>query len=140
VLGPKKPVPCVKPSGTVSQLADCSSGIHARHSKYYIRTKDEREEHNKQYRKNNKYKIKERQFKKKYKITMSVYMKLLEKQNYKCAICGIHQDNLLRERPLIFHRENQHKFPFLLQDSFSQPDFGLQKFSGTGLLQNRVRL
>lgn len=31
-------VTCVKPSGTVSQLADSSSGIHARHSRYYIRT------------------------------------------------------------------------------------------------------
>jgi len=29
---------CVKPSGTVSQLVDSSSGIHARHSSYYIRT------------------------------------------------------------------------------------------------------
>ena len=29
---------CVKPSGTVSQLVDSSSGIHARHSNYYIRT------------------------------------------------------------------------------------------------------
>ena len=29
---------CVKPSGTVSQLVDSSSGIHARHSAYYIRT------------------------------------------------------------------------------------------------------
>lgn len=28
----------VKPSGTVSQLVDSSSGIHPRHSKYYIRT------------------------------------------------------------------------------------------------------
>jgi len=28
----------VKPSGTVSQLVDSSSGIHARHSDYYIRT------------------------------------------------------------------------------------------------------
>ncbi len=28
----------VKPSGTVSQLVDCASGIHARHSEYYIRT------------------------------------------------------------------------------------------------------
>ena len=28
----------VKPSGTVSQLVDSSSGIHARHSKHYIRT------------------------------------------------------------------------------------------------------
>lgn len=30
-------VTCVKPSGTVSQLVDASSGMHARHSKYYIR-------------------------------------------------------------------------------------------------------
>lgn len=31
-------VTCVKPSGTVSQLVDSASGIHARHSDYYIRT------------------------------------------------------------------------------------------------------
>ena len=31
-------VTCVKPSGTVSQLVDASSGIHARHNPYYIRT------------------------------------------------------------------------------------------------------
>ena len=31
-------VTCVKPSGTVSQLVDSSSGIHARHAPYYIRT------------------------------------------------------------------------------------------------------
>ena len=30
-------ITCVKPSGTVSQLVDASSGIHARHSHYYIR-------------------------------------------------------------------------------------------------------
>lgn len=30
-------ITCVKPSGTVSQLVDSSSGIHARYSKYYIR-------------------------------------------------------------------------------------------------------
>ncbi len=28
---------CVKPSGTVSQLVDASSGMHPRHSQYYIR-------------------------------------------------------------------------------------------------------
>ncbi|MDP1159607.1 hypothetical protein, partial [Klebsiella variicola] len=28
---------CNKPSGTVSQLCDSASGIHARHSPYYIR-------------------------------------------------------------------------------------------------------
>jgi ribonucleoside-triphosphate reductase len=30
-------ITCVKPSGTVSQLVDSASGIHARHSRYYIR-------------------------------------------------------------------------------------------------------
>ena len=31
-------ITCVKPSGTVSQLVDSASGIHPRHSEYYIRT------------------------------------------------------------------------------------------------------
>ena len=31
-------ITCVKPSGTVSNLVDSASGIHARHSDYYIRT------------------------------------------------------------------------------------------------------
>ena len=31
-------VTCVKPSGTVSQLVDSASGIHARHSPFYIRS------------------------------------------------------------------------------------------------------
>jgi len=31
-------ITCVKPSGTVSQLVDCSPGIHPRFSKHYIRT------------------------------------------------------------------------------------------------------
>ena len=31
-------ISCVKPSGTVSQLVDSASGIHARHAPYYIRT------------------------------------------------------------------------------------------------------
>ena len=31
-------VTCVKPSGTVSQLTDAASGIHARHNPFYIRT------------------------------------------------------------------------------------------------------
>jgi len=30
-------ITCVKPSGTVSQLVDSASGIHARHAEYYIR-------------------------------------------------------------------------------------------------------
>jgi len=39
VLGipPSASITCVKPSGTVSQLVDSASGIHARHSAYYIR-------------------------------------------------------------------------------------------------------
>ena len=31
-------ITCVKPSGTVSQLVDSASGIHTRHSEYYLRT------------------------------------------------------------------------------------------------------
>jgi ribonucleoside-diphosphate reductase alpha chain len=31
-------ITCVKPSGTVSQLTDAASGIHARHAPYYVRT------------------------------------------------------------------------------------------------------
>ena len=31
-------ITCVKPSGTVSQLVDSASGIHARHSPFYVRT------------------------------------------------------------------------------------------------------
>lgn len=30
-------ITCVKPSGTLSQTVDCASGMHPRHSKYYIR-------------------------------------------------------------------------------------------------------
>ena len=37
-INPSAAITCVKPSGTVSQLVDSSSGIHARHSNYYIRT------------------------------------------------------------------------------------------------------
>ena len=36
-INPAAAISCVKPSGTVSQLVDCSSGIHPRHSRYYIR-------------------------------------------------------------------------------------------------------
>ena len=31
-------ITCVKPSGTVSQLVNSASGVHARHNKHYIRT------------------------------------------------------------------------------------------------------
>lgn len=37
-IKPAAAITCVKPSGTVSQLVDSASGIHARHSEYYIRT------------------------------------------------------------------------------------------------------
>jgi ribonucleoside-diphosphate reductase alpha chain len=30
-------ITCVKPSGTLSQMVDCSSGMHPRHAPYYIR-------------------------------------------------------------------------------------------------------
>ena len=40
ILGIKQSaaITCVKPSGTVSQLVDAASGIHARHNPYYVRT------------------------------------------------------------------------------------------------------
>jgi ribonucleoside-triphosphate reductase len=37
-INPSVATTCVKPSGTVSQLVDSASGIHARHNPYYIRT------------------------------------------------------------------------------------------------------
>jgi len=37
-INPAAAITCVKPSGTVSQLVDAASGIHARHSEHYIRT------------------------------------------------------------------------------------------------------
>ncbi len=37
-INPSAAITCIKPSGTVSQLVDAASGIHARHSEYYIRT------------------------------------------------------------------------------------------------------
>jgi len=36
-INPATSATCVKPSGTVSQLVDCASGMHPRHSQYYIR-------------------------------------------------------------------------------------------------------
>ena len=36
-INPSTAITCVKPSGTVSQLVDSASGIHPRHSLYYIR-------------------------------------------------------------------------------------------------------
>jgi ribonucleoside-diphosphate reductase alpha chain len=37
-IRPSASITCVKPSGTVSELVGCSSGIHPWHSKYYIRS------------------------------------------------------------------------------------------------------
>jgi ribonucleoside-diphosphate reductase alpha chain len=36
-INPSTCVTCVKPSGTVSQVVDCASGMHPRYSPYYIR-------------------------------------------------------------------------------------------------------
>ncbi|MHB8483461.1 MAG: hypothetical protein ACYDBV_12135 [Nitrospiria bacterium] len=36
-INPSVSITCVKPSGTVSQLVDSSSGMHPRHAEYYIR-------------------------------------------------------------------------------------------------------
>ncbi|OGT06617.1 MAG: ribonucleoside-triphosphate reductase [Gammaproteobacteria bacterium GWF2_41_13] len=36
-INPSTAITCVKPSGTVSQMVDCASGMHPRHSQYYIR-------------------------------------------------------------------------------------------------------
>ena len=37
-INPSSAITAIKPSGTVSQLVDSASGIHTRHSPYYIRT------------------------------------------------------------------------------------------------------
>lgn len=37
-INPSTATTCVKPSGTVSQLVDSASGLHTRHSDYYLRT------------------------------------------------------------------------------------------------------
>lgn len=37
-IQPSVAVTCIKPSGTVSQLVDSASGLHPRHSRYYVRT------------------------------------------------------------------------------------------------------
>ena len=37
-IHPSAAITCVKPSGTVSQLVDSASGLHPRHSRYYLRT------------------------------------------------------------------------------------------------------
>ena len=36
-INPSTCITCVKPSGTLSQMVDCASGMHTRHSPYYIR-------------------------------------------------------------------------------------------------------
>jgi ribonucleoside-triphosphate reductase (thioredoxin) len=37
-INPSAAITCVKPSGTVSQLVNSASGLHARHSPFYLRT------------------------------------------------------------------------------------------------------
>lgn len=36
-VSPSTCITCVKPSGSLSQMVDCASGMHTRHSQYYIR-------------------------------------------------------------------------------------------------------
>jgi hypothetical protein len=36
-IPPSTCITCVKPSGTLSQMVDCASGMHPRHAPYYIR-------------------------------------------------------------------------------------------------------
>jgi ribonucleoside-triphosphate reductase len=36
-MNPSTCITCVKPSGTLSQMVDCASGMHPRHAPYYIR-------------------------------------------------------------------------------------------------------
>ncbi|HEY4499471.1 MAG TPA: ATP cone domain-containing protein [Candidatus Paceibacterota bacterium] len=36
-ISPSTAITCVKPSGTLSQMVDCASGMHPRHSPFYIR-------------------------------------------------------------------------------------------------------
>jgi hypothetical protein len=76
-----------------------------------MKTREEKLEYSRQYKKNNRDKInkyradnKERhliwerryQFKKKYGITLDQYQNMFNLQEGKCAICGIHQDELTR--------------------------------------------
>lgn len=37
-INPSTAITCIKPSGTVSQLVDAASGLHRRHSRYYLRS------------------------------------------------------------------------------------------------------
>lgn len=37
-INPAVAITCVKPSGTVSQLVNCASGLHPRYSEFYVRT------------------------------------------------------------------------------------------------------
>lgn len=77
-----------------------------------MKTREEKLEYQKQYKKNNRDKInkyraenKERhlvwerryQFKKKYGISIDQYQEMYDKQGGKCAICDTHQDNLNRK-------------------------------------------
>jgi ribonucleoside-triphosphate reductase len=36
-INPSTCITCVKPSGTLSQMVDCASGMHPRHAEYYLR-------------------------------------------------------------------------------------------------------
>lgn len=95
-----------------------------------MKTREEKLEYAKQYKKNNRDKInsyraknKERyllwerryQFKKKYGITIDQYQEMYDKQEGKCAICSVHQDNLSRAL-CIDHNHSSGKIRGLLCD------------------------
>lgn len=62
----------------------------------YQRQKENRVLYAREYRKNNKDKTRETNLKSKYGVTIQWYEEALKNQNYCCAICGEHQDNLKR--------------------------------------------
>jgi len=69
----------------------------------------------KKYRKNNKAKIKDYNLKQ-YGISLDGYNKIFQKQQGKCAICGIHQSELYRSLD-VDHNHNSGKVRGLLCNS-----------------------
>lgn len=62
--------------------------------KWRKKNKASKNNYNKKWLKENPGKRKEYKLRSFYGISMGVYNKLLEKQGFRCAICGIHQDDL----------------------------------------------
>mgnify|MGYP003939491259 CR=1 FL=1 len=69
---------------------DCKECRKSHRRSYYMKTKNTKymKEYNKQYYKENKTKEHNRYLEKTYGITYKEKIRLLELQNYKCAICG----------------------------------------------------